>query len=80
MSFREIPRSRTRRAPDGFTEQVLEIPHPMHGRLYVRLRDDPRAANLLILTDNTRPDDSTETAADSHAEKESASQPAILPR
>lgn len=68
------------RVPDGFTEQVLEIPHPMHGKLYVRLRDDPRAADVAILSDNTRPDDSTETAADSQAEKASTPQPAISPR
>ena len=36
-------------APDGFPGSVLPAPHPRDGRLYMRLRDDPAAANLVLI-------------------------------
>ena len=36
-------------APDGFPGSVLPAPHPKDGRVYVRLRDDPAAANLVVI-------------------------------
>ena len=36
-------------APDGFPGSVLPAPHPQDGRIYVRLRDDPAAANLVLI-------------------------------
>ncbi|MGH8259499.1 MAG: hypothetical protein ACREUG_07395, partial [Steroidobacteraceae bacterium] len=35
--------------PDGFPGYALPVPHPMEGRLYVRLRDDPSVINLAAL-------------------------------
>jgi hypothetical protein len=32
--------------PDGFPGYDLPIPHPKHGRLFVKLRDDPGVVNL----------------------------------
>jgi hypothetical protein len=33
--------------PDGFTGEVLDVPHPRAGRLYMKLRDDPSAVDLV---------------------------------
>ena len=46
--------------PDGFTESVLRIPHPMERRLYVKLRDDPAVINIAVLNVKTPPLASTE--------------------
>jgi hypothetical protein len=35
--------------PDGFAGNVLQVPHPVGGSLYVKLRDDPAAVNTVIL-------------------------------
>ena len=37
--------TRVTHVPDGFTEPVLRIPHPLQGKLYVKLRDDPEVVN-----------------------------------
>ena len=37
------------RVPDGFTGQVLPVPRPTEGRLYVRLRDDPAVTSEAVL-------------------------------
>jgi hypothetical protein len=36
------------RVPDGFPGSTLTVPHPMDGRLFVKLRDDPSVVNPLI--------------------------------
>ncbi|MGH8226821.1 MAG: hypothetical protein ACREU3_02770 [Steroidobacteraceae bacterium] len=35
--------------PDGFPGDALPVPHPEHGELYVRLRDDPSVVNRAML-------------------------------
>jgi hypothetical protein len=35
--------------PDGFPGRSLRVPHPRHGQLYVRLRDDPGVISALDL-------------------------------
>jgi hypothetical protein len=35
--------------PPGFTGQALPVPHPVEGRLYVRLRDDPAVADTVAI-------------------------------
>lgn len=35
--------------PEGFAGDSLAVPHPTDGKLYVRLRDDPRTINVLEL-------------------------------
>ncbi len=39
--------------PDGFTGSVLQVPHPVSGALYVKLRDDPAVVNQMTLTAET---------------------------
>jgi hypothetical protein len=34
--------------PDGFTGDVLSVPHPVAGRLYMKLRDDPSVADTAV--------------------------------
>jgi hypothetical protein len=46
--------------PDGFTAGALRIPHPMQGRLYLKLRDDPASINVANLNVKTTPAESTE--------------------
>jgi hypothetical protein len=46
--------ARVTHVPEGFTESVLRIPHPVEGKLYVKLRDDP-AVNLAVLNLKTPP-------------------------
>ena len=36
--------------PDGFTGPMLQIPRPMQGKLYVKLRDDPAIVNVAVLS------------------------------
>jgi hypothetical protein len=52
--------TRMTRVPDGFTEPVLRIPHPLQGKLYVKLRDDPAAVNVALLDVRTPPSASTD--------------------
>ena len=35
--------------PDGFAGNSLQVPHPVGGSLYVKLRDDPAAVNTIVL-------------------------------
>ncbi len=35
--------------PDGFTEQAVLVPHPVEGRLYIKLRDDPSVVSTALL-------------------------------
>jgi len=50
--------TRVTQVPDGFTEPVLRIPHPLQGKLYVKLRDDPEVVDVALL--NVRTAASTE--------------------
>jgi len=47
--------TRATRVPDGFTAPVLRIAHPLQGRLYVRLRDDPAIVSVAVLNVKTAP-------------------------
>ena len=49
--------------PDGFTAGALRIPHPLQGKLYVKLRDDPESVNVANLNVKTTPAESTEPPA-----------------
>ncbi len=35
--------------PDGFAGNALQVPHPVGGSLYVKLRDDPSAVNTVVI-------------------------------
>ncbi|MDI3254708.1 MAG: hypothetical protein QJR10_08010 [Bacillota bacterium] len=35
--------------PDGFAGNALQVPHPINGTLYVKLRDDPDAVSTAVL-------------------------------
>jgi hypothetical protein len=35
--------------PDGFAGNTLQVPHPVNGSLYIKLRDDPSAVNTVVL-------------------------------
>jgi hypothetical protein len=35
--------------PDGFAGNTLQVPHPVSGSLYVKLRDDPAAVNTVVV-------------------------------
>ena len=35
------------RVPDGFPGGALQVPHPLAGQLYVKLRDDPQVVSVL---------------------------------
>lgn len=35
--------------PDGFAGNMLQVPHPVGGSLYVKLRDDPAAINTVVI-------------------------------
>jgi hypothetical protein len=39
--------------PDGFPGSMLQVPHPVNGALYVKLRDDPSVVNQMTLTAET---------------------------
>jgi hypothetical protein len=47
--------ARVTNVPDGLTKSVLSIPHPIEGRLYVKLRDDPAVINRVVLDVRTPP-------------------------
>jgi hypothetical protein len=34
--------------PDGFPGSALSVPHPVDGKLFVKLRDDPSTVNPLM--------------------------------
>jgi hypothetical protein len=52
--------ARATHVPDGFTEPVLRIPHPLQGRLYVKLRDDPAVINVAVFRVKTTASASSE--------------------
>ncbi len=35
--------------PDGFAGNALQVPHPVNGTLYIKLRDDPDAVSTAVL-------------------------------
>ena len=41
--------------PDGFTGNAIPVPHPVDGRLYLRLRDDPTVISSVLLPVETIP-------------------------
>jgi hypothetical protein len=47
--------TRTTHVPDGFTGPMLQIPRPLQGKLYVKLRDDPAIVNVAVLSVKTPP-------------------------
>jgi hypothetical protein len=53
--------------PDGFPGSMLQVPHPVNGALYVKLRDDPSVVNQMTLTAETvkaaKPEDRAKTEA-----------------
>jgi len=49
--------TRATHVPDGFTGPMLQIPRPMQGKLYVKLRDDPAIVNVAVL--NVKPPSSS---------------------
>jgi hypothetical protein len=51
--------------PDGFTEPVLSIPHPLQGQIYFKLRDDPATVNIAVVDVRTAASASTVGAASS---------------
>jgi hypothetical protein len=72
--------TRATRVPDGFTAPVLRIAHPLQGRLYVKLRDDPAIVSVAVLDVKTTPPASAEAVPSSAAPKrlpEPTSQPAM---
>jgi hypothetical protein len=40
--------------PEGYPGQVLSAPHPVGGKLYVRLRDDPQVVNEVVVSEPGR--------------------------
>ena len=53
--------------PDGFTAPVLPIAHPLQGRLYVKLRDDPAVVSVAVLNVKTAPPAAAEAVPPSPA-------------
>jgi hypothetical protein len=51
--------------PDGFTEPVLSIPHPLQGQIYFKLRDDPATVNVAVVDVRTAASASADGAAPS---------------
>ena len=41
--------SQEMQVPDGFAGNALQVPHPVGGSLYVKLRDDPSAINTVVV-------------------------------
>jgi outer membrane biosynthesis protein TonB len=66
--------------PDGFTASALHIAHPLQGRLYVKLRDDPAIVSVVVLNVKTAPPASAAAAPPAPAPEhppEPTPQPAI---
>src|SRR5262249_1689286 len=56
--------ARPTRVPDGFTGGVLAIPHPVQGKVYVKLRDDPAVIDIaLVNVKSAAPPTDTRSAA-----------------
>jgi hypothetical protein len=47
--------------PDGFPGYALPVPHPKHGQLFVKLRDDPGVVNLASVDTRKLPPSPQET-------------------
>lgn len=45
--------------PDGFAGNMLQVPHPVGGSLYVKLRDDPSAINTVVVPHKAPPQQAT---------------------
>ena len=72
--------ARATRVPDGFTAPALHIAHPLQGRLYVKLRDDPATVSVVVLKVKTAPPAAAEAAPPAPAPEhppEPTPQPAI---
>ena len=72
--------TRATRVPDGFTAPTLHIAHPLQGRLYVKLRDDPATVSVVVLNVKTAPPAAAQAAPPAPAPEhppEPTSQPAI---
>jgi hypothetical protein len=72
--------TRATRVPDGFTAPVLRIAHPLQGRLYVKLRDDPTIVSVAVLDVKTTPlasADAVPSSAPPERLPEPTSQPAM---
>ena len=72
--------ARATRVPDGFTAPTLHIAHPLQGRLYVKLRDDPATVSVVVLNVKTAPPAAAEAAPPAPAPErppEPTPQPAI---
>jgi len=63
--------------PDGFPGYALPVPHPRHGRLFVKLRDDPAIINLASVDMRELPPtpQETERASARHAAASPPSSP-----
>jgi len=53
--------------PDGFAGNALQVPHPVGGSLYVKLRDDPSAVNTVVLPPKPLPQQALSAPAQQHA-------------
>jgi hypothetical protein len=75
--------TRATRVPDGYTAAALRIAHPLQGRLYVKLRDDPGVVNVANVNVKTAPAESTAPPSPGpehlSARPEAASQLAVSP-
>jgi hypothetical protein len=61
--------------PDGFPGFVLPVPHPIDGRLYVKLRDDPSVINPATLqAQQSSPSANNEASPAAPAAKQNAAQ------
>ena len=47
--------SQSMRVPDGFPGGALQVPHPLSGQLYVKLRDDPKVISVAVLKGPANP-------------------------
>jgi hypothetical protein len=68
--------NRATHVPDGFTAAALRIPHPLQGRLYLKLRDDPGVVNVANVNVKTTPAESTDPPSPG-PEHLSAQRPAV---
>ena len=71
--------ARATHVPDGFTASVLRIPHPLQGKLYVKLRDDPAVVNVAVLDVKTAPPASAAGVPPAAAGSASATEPMAPP-
>ena len=75
--------TRVTHVPDGFTAAALRIPHPLQGKLYLKLRDDPGVVNVANVNVKTAPAEGTEPPSPGpehlSARPEATSQLAVSP-